>query len=96
MMVFLAVFLQFLYFAVYLYQLILLIRIFLSWINPDPYNKLVMFLYGITDPLLDLARRFIPIRIGMFDLSPIIVFFLLSLLQGGIGRLSALVHRMAG
>ena len=87
--------LQFLYFAVYLYQIILLIRIVLSWINPDPYNRLVMFLYGITDPLLDLARRYIPVRIGMIDLSPIIVFFLLYLVQQGIGGLTLMLARMA-
>jgi YggT family protein len=87
--------LQFLYFAVYLYQIILLIRIVLSWINPDPYNRLVIFLCGITDPLLDLARRYIPIRIGMIDLSPIIVFFLLYLVQQGIGGLTVMLARSA-
>ena len=95
MTVFLMLVLKFLYFAVYLYQIIIVIRILLSWINPDPYNRLVMFLYGITDPVLDLARRYIPIRIGMFDLSPLIVFFLLSLLQYGLHWLQVLVVTFA-
>ena len=88
--------LQFLYFAVYLYQIILLIRIVLSWVNPDPSNRLVMFLYGITDPLLDLARRYIPIRIGMMDLSPMIVFLLLYLAQQGIHGVMMMLARAAG
>jgi len=68
-------------FAARIYSFILVIRIIISWINPDPYNPVIRFLYSITDPVLDLFRRLLPIRIGMFDLSPLVVFGLLYLIE---------------
>lgn len=64
-----------------LYSLVLLVRIILSWIpNVDRSNQIVRFLYQITDPVLEPARRVIP-PIGMIDISPIVVFVGLQLLQ---------------
>jgi len=88
--------LNFLYYAVYIYEIVLIIRILLSWVNPDPTNRLVAFLYSITDPLLDLTRKYIPIRIGMLDLSPIFLIIILSLVQRGIQILAYLATRAAG
>ena len=57
-----------------LYWLIL-IRAIISWVNPDPYNPLVQFLYKTTEPILYPIRRLLPFtfRIGI-DISPIIAF----------------------
>lgn len=71
----------FIAFAARIYSFILVIRVVISWINPDPYNPVIRFLYSITDPLLDLFRRLLPIRIGMIDLSPLILFGLLYLVE---------------
>ena len=35
-------------------------RAILSWVNPDPYNPIVRFLYSATEPVLGFARRYIP------------------------------------
>ncbi|MCY4262362.1 MAG: YggT family protein, partial [Candidatus Dadabacteria bacterium] len=51
-------------------------RAILSWVNPDPYNPIVRFLYSATEPVLGLARRYIP-PIGSIDLSPIVVLLLI-------------------
>lgn len=56
----------------------LLIRVILSWINPDPRQPVVSALYQLTEPLMAPARRLIP-PIGGLDLSPIFVFILISL-----------------
>ena len=57
------------------------IRALLSWFNPDPYNPIVRFLYSCTEPILSKIRRIIPTRIGMLDLSVIIVILVLIFLQ---------------
>lgn len=64
-----------------IYKWVLLIRVLLSWVEPNPYNPLVRGLYDITDPLLDRIRALIPPIGGMIDISPIIAFFLISLVQ---------------
>ena len=43
-----------------LYRWIIIIRVVISWINPDPYNPIVQFLRSITDPALDGLGRYVP------------------------------------
>jgi YggT family protein len=76
----------FLYLALWLYSIFILIRIILSWINPDPYNRLVNFLYEITDPYLDFFRKYTPIQIGIIDLSPIVAIFALNAVMWVVSR----------
>ena len=62
-----------------LYTLLIAAAAIASWLNPDPYNPLVRFLYQITGPTLRLARRFVPrffFRTG-FDVTPVIVLIAL-------------------
>lgn len=59
---------------------LLVIRIILSWVNPDPYNEIVQVIYKITDPILMPFRR-LPLQAGGIDFSPIIAFLLLSVLR---------------
>ena len=54
-------------------------RIIMSW-GVSPHNRLLHFLIRTTEPLLGPFRRVIP-PLGMIDISPIIVLFLLDLLQ---------------
>ncbi len=59
----------------------IIIRVLLSWIpGLNPYNPVVQLLRSITDPLLEPARRIIP-PIGMIDISPIVVLFVLQLVR---------------
>ncbi|MBE9546098.1 MAG: YggT family protein [Proteobacteria bacterium] len=64
-----------------LYMWIIIIRALISWVNPDPYNPIVMFLYRITEPVLSLVRRWIPLRGLGIDISPIIVILVIIFLQ---------------
>ncbi len=50
---------------------IIIIRALISWVNPDPYNSIVQFLYRVTEPILMPIRRILP-AMGGFDLSPIV------------------------
>lgn len=54
---------------------LILVRVLISWVNPDPYNTIVQFLYRVTEPILEPIRRFMP-PMGL-DFSPIVAFLLL-------------------
>lgn len=56
----------------------MIIRVILSWINPDPRQPVVQLLIQLTEPIMAPARRIIP-PMGGLDLSPIAVFILISL-----------------
>jgi len=63
-----------------LYKYILLASVVISWVNADPYNPLVNFIYRVTDPLLARIRRYMP-DTGALDLSPLVAFALIYVLQ---------------
>ena len=50
----------------------IIVRIVLSWINPQTYNPVTQILYRITEPFLAPARRLLP-AMGGLDLSPMLV-----------------------
>ena len=56
----------------------MIIRVIMSWVNPDPNQPIVRLLIQVTEPIMAPARRLIP-PIGGLDLSPIVVFILISL-----------------
>jgi YggT family protein len=64
-----------------LYWLIL-IRALISWVNPDPYNPVVQFLYKTTEPILEPIRRILPLGLKFgIDISPIIAFLAIMFLK---------------
>ena len=60
---------------------VVIARAVLSWVNPDPYNPIVRFIYNITEPVLGRIRRMVPLQFGGIDFSPIIVFLAIIFLQ---------------
>ncbi|HEX2160723.1 MAG TPA: YggT family protein [Thermoleophilaceae bacterium] len=71
------------------YLVLIFIRIVISWIPRMPYNRwlnvFLTFVTDVTDPYLNLFRRFIPpLRVGpgALDLSPIIGTFVLLIVSG--------------
>jgi len=57
-----------------IYFWIVLISALLSWVNPDPRNPIVRFLYGVTEPVLHQIRRRLPFVVaGGLDLSPLVL-----------------------
>ncbi len=72
---------KFLNLALTIYMWIIIIRALLSWVNPDPYNPIVRFLYGVTEPVLSFVRRKLPSGSFGIDFSPVIVILGIWLLQ---------------
>ncbi|MEA3278478.1 MAG: YggT family protein [Pseudomonadota bacterium] len=58
----------------------ILVRVILSWLNPDPYHPATALLGSLTEPVLGPARRLLP-PIGGLDLSPMLVMVGLVLLE---------------
>ncbi|GFO63957.1 YggT family protein [Geomonas paludis] len=63
-----------------IYKYILLASVIISWVNADPYNPIVSFIYRVTEPALRRIRRYMP-DTGMLDLSPLVLFALIYLVQ---------------
>lgn len=68
-------------FALTAYMWVIIGRAILSWVNPDPYNPIVQFLYSITEPLLSRIRRSLPFAMGGIDFSPMILIMAIIFLQ---------------
>ncbi|HEY2810157.1 MAG TPA: YggT family protein [Rhabdochlamydiaceae bacterium] len=64
-----------------LYTLMLAVRIIGSWFPAFSAHQIMRFLRFYTDPYLNLFRRFIPPIGGALDLSPILAFFGLQILE---------------
>jgi YggT family protein len=76
-------------FLLALYEVLLLLRILLSWVGLDPYaNPITRFLYNITEPLLEPIRSVLP-PVGMIDFSPMVAFVLIIALQRALSILAA-------
>ncbi len=70
-----------LYWALQVYQLILLARVLMTWIpNLDHNNPIARFLYQATEPVLAPIRKAMP-QMGGIDLSPLVVFLGISVLM---------------
>ena len=67
--------------ALEIYKWIILVRVLLSWVNPDPYNPIVQVLHSITEPVLVRVRQLMPMSGLGIDFSPIIVFLVIIFLQ---------------
>ena len=67
--------------ALTIYLWVIVARALLSWVNPDPYNPIVRFLYNVTEPVLGWVRRRVPLIFGGLDLTPILVLLAIIFLQ---------------
>ena len=79
---------------VYVYMILIFIRILMSWVPRMPYNRaldiFLTFVRDVVDPYLNLFRRFIPLaRLGpaAIDLSPMIGSIVLILVGSIVANL---------
>jgi YggT family protein len=72
---------QILDYVLWAYAWILLGRVVISYINADPNNPLIRFLYSATEPILQRVRAKLPVTSGGFDFSPILVWLAVMFLQ---------------
>jgi YggT family protein len=69
---------------------LVIIAAVISWLNPDPRNPIVQFLYKTTEPLLRPFRRLLPPRrTGGIDFSPLVLILLIVFIEAVLSRLLA-------
>ena len=62
-------------------QIIIIVRVILSWISHNPSNQFIRIIYQVAEPILKPIKEILPITGMGFDFSPIVAFFLLGLLK---------------
>lgn len=65
------------------YSLLIFMRVIFSWVTVSYSNRLMRFLINSTEPLLGPLRRTLPL-LGVFDISPIVAFFIVWMLQAAV------------
>ncbi|HEV2036232.1 MAG TPA: YggT family protein [Candidatus Dormibacteraeota bacterium] len=74
----------FLSLVLYVFIIVLLVRVVFSWISPFPTNPVSRLAFQFTEPVLAPVRRRLPPMSGV-DLSPLVVtlaaYFLIALLR---------------
>jgi len=75
------------------YIWVLIIAVLLSFVNPDPYNPVVQFLYRVTNPAYLYIRRYMKTDFNGLDLAPLvlivglqIITIIISLLFNSLAR----------
>ncbi len=67
-------------------KIALLVRVVSSWLPISPYSKWISWSFRLSEPILAPLRRVVP-TLGAFDITPIIAYFLLGLIQSFLLRL---------
>lgn len=67
-----------------LLRLALLVRVISSWLPISPYSRWIRWSYVLTEWMIAPLRRIIPL-IGMIDITPIVAWFLLNIVQSALG-----------
>ena len=70
--------------VLYVFIIVMLVRVVFSWVSPYPTNAVTRLAYRITEPVLAPIRRMLPSMSGI-DLSPMVVmlgaYILISILR---------------
>ncbi|MFT5661851.1 MAG: YggT family protein [Sulfurimonas sp.] len=60
------------------YIWVIIISALLSFVNPDPYNPVVQFLYRVTNPAYSFVRKLMKTNFNGLDLAPLIIIVALQ------------------
>lgn len=66
--------------ALSIYMWMMIISALLSWVNPDPYNPIVRFLYRATEPVLRPIRKITGLGMGI-DISPMVAIMIIMFIR---------------
>ncbi len=84
----LGILLQFYFFAI-------LAMIIISWVAPGSHHPALLLLYQLTEPVMAPFRRLLP-PMGGLDLSPIIVFIVINVLEIAVAGLARGIELRGG
>ena len=73
---------QMLHIIITAYTWIIIAAALITWVNPDPYNKIVQILYRLVAPAYALVRKTrIPTTFGGIDLAPLVILLVLQFID---------------
>ena len=86
------------YWALTIYEWIVIIAILLTWVNPDPRNAIVVFLNNMTGPVWNWLRTHLPLHLRLFApyISLLVIWFLKIFAPSSVRSLSAFVGERLG
>lgn len=85
---------QILHLIITAYIFVIITCALLSWVNPDPFNKIVQILYRLSAPAYALVRKTrIPTVFGGIDLAPLIIILVLQFVDIFLMRLFGEIAR---
>jgi YggT family protein len=61
-------------------KLAIILVVIVSWLPISPFSPWVRWAFAITEPIIRPLREIVP-SIGMFDITPIVAYFLLDILE---------------
>ena len=64
----------------------LIVRVISSWLPISPYSGWIRWSYALSEPILAPLRRVVP-NLGGLDITPILAFFLLNIVESLLSRL---------
>lgn len=76
------------------YIWVVIVAALLSFVNPDPYNPIVQFLYRITNPAYSFVRKFVRTNFNGLDLAPLIIIISLQVVIIVMGYIFSSIARL--
>ena len=67
-------------------KIALIVRVISSWLPISPYSGWVRWSYALSEPILAPLRRIVP-NLGGLDITPILAYFLLNIIESLLFRL---------
>ena len=68
------------HYVIQAYMMLIFVACVLSFIRPNPFAKfykIIRVISALTEPAFALVRRYLPTTFGGFDLSPLVILFVL-------------------
>ena len=64
-------------------RIALILRVISSWFRISPYSRWIRWTFTLTEPILRPLRGLVPM-LGMIDITPIIAYFLIAIVESGV------------
>mgnify|MGYP001189209507 CR=1 FL=1 len=77
-------FLQFIGLLLQIFSILVIARSLSSWFPNARHHPMIQILYEVTDPIMVPVSRIIP-KIGMIDISPMVIVFSFSIIGQSLG-----------
>ncbi len=76
------------------YIWVIIISALLSFVNPDPFNPVVQFLYRVTNPAYSFVRKLMRTNFNGLDLAPLVIIIGLQVVVIFIGFIFSSIAKL--